>query len=133
MRNEHEAFNIVNLVEESGVNEFHTDHDNRVLYIKDIKKFANYLGLELTKGATWFMFVGWNVVQGIPQKMDRYNKQIMDLLERQERKGVSKYGQRLENNTDGIIARLNHLEEELADALRYIQWIKDWLEGNKNE
>jgi hypothetical protein len=60
-----------------------------------------------------------------PNKPDKYNQHIIKLLEKQVDKGLNKYGYMLQDNPASIIERLNHLEEELADALRYIQWIKE--------
>ncbi len=38
------------------------------------------------------------------------------------------YGQGLEVNTShSIVERLNYIEEELVDALMYIEWVKDGL------
>lgn len=66
-------------------------------------------------------------------KPDKYNEYIRNLLDKQVGKGLNKYGFMLQDNPAGIIARLNHLEEELVDALRYIQWIKDLLkEGGED-
>lgn len=65
------------------------------------------------------------------QKMDRDRKKnnywsnICRLQERQTEKGLSKYGQILEENIDmNIIERLEYLEEELIDGLMYIEHIK---------
>lgn len=55
----------------------------------------------------------------------RYWKQIEATFQKQRQKGFDTYGHGLEENTADIIARLNHLEEELIDGLMYIQWIKD--------
>lgn len=59
-----------------------------------------------------------------------YWKRITALAERQREKGLSKYGKGLEMNPMGISERLTYLEEELIDALMYIEHIKAWLMGN---
>ena len=55
----------------------------------------------------------------------KYWQQIEAIAKQQREKGLATYGQGLEENTADIMARLNHLEEELIDGLMYIQWIKD--------
>lgn len=47
----------------------------------------------------------------------------------QRTKGLYHYGTTLEANPADIKMRLRMLEEELVDALMYIEWINDWLEG----
>ena len=54
-----------------------------------------------------------------------YWENVCDLQKRQTEKGLRKYGQRLEdNNMLAIWERLEYLEEELIDALMYIEHIK---------
>ena len=48
------------------------------------------------------------------------------MSERQER-GISKYGGTLDENPAEIAERLQHLKEELMDAIMYIEWIKSKL------
>ena len=60
-----------------------------------------------------------------------YWERICRLSEKQRAKGMETYGQGLEKNPAAIIERLNHLEEELIDALMYCEWIKEWFtDGN---
>ena len=40
---------------------------------------------------------------------------------------MAEYGQGLECNPADIVTRLNYLEEELIDALMYIEWAKDYI------
>ena len=132
MLNEKEALNIVELLEQAGITDFYIDHDFRALYVKDVKKFADHLGLELADNQNWFLFDGWNVAQGMPQQdMSRYNQQIMELYEQRDRKGISEYGQRLEDNHGDIFYRIQHIKEELADALKYIIWLEEGLRNGK--
>lgn len=56
-----------------------------------------------------------------------YWKRISAIAEAQRAKGLSTYGEGLENNPAAILERFRHLEEELVDALQYIEWIKDKL------
>lgn len=60
-----------------------------------------------------------------------YTKNIIDLLERQRQKGIAKYGQILEDNTTLSRAqRVEHIEEELIDALMYAEHIKAAVEDS---
>lgn len=54
-----------------------------------------------------------------------YWQKVCEINERQERKGVEKYGQTLEENvTLSNEQRIEHLEEELIDALKYCEHLK---------
>lgn len=54
-----------------------------------------------------------------------YDKHILDLLDQQREKGLAKYGETLEENTTlSREQRVDHLEEELVDALRYCEHLK---------
>lgn len=54
-----------------------------------------------------------------------YWQKVCEINERQERKGVEKYGQILEDNvTLSTEQRIEHLEEELIDALKYCEHLK---------
>ena len=60
-----------------------------------------------------------------------YVKNIIDLLEKQRGKGIAKYGQILEDNTSLSRAqRVEHIEEELIDALMYAEHIKAAVEDS---
>ena len=66
----------------------------------------------------------------IPNKTDNpYWERICAMSERQRAKGMSKYGYGLESNPDGMLKRIEHLQEELIDALMYCEWMKDELAG----
>ena len=58
-----------------------------------------------------------------------YWERITATAERQRDKGIREYGQGLEANPADIMTRLTYLEEELVDALMYIEWIKEKLGG----
>lgn len=60
-----------------------------------------------------------------------YWERICKLSERQRKKGMETYGQGLESNPMPISERLEYLEEELIDALYYLEWIKDGLNETK--
>lgn len=56
-----------------------------------------------------------------------YREQINALLDKQDVKGVSKYGTSLEQSDAEIGEKLQHLAEELVDGLRYVLWVQDEL------
>ena len=56
-----------------------------------------------------------------------YWANIEAIAARQREKGIDTYGQGLEANPADIVTRLNYLEEELIDALMYIEWAKDYI------
>ena len=60
-----------------------------------------------------------------------YWKRICAIADRQREKGLQTYGQGLEANPADMVKRLEHLEEELIDALMYCEWIKEWLRESK--
>lgn len=59
-----------------------------------------------------------------------YWERIEAISKAQRAKGIETYGQGLEANTPpSIVERLTYIEEELIDALMYIEWVKDGLAG----
>ena len=60
-----------------------------------------------------------------------YWASIEAIADRQRQKGIETYGQGLEANPADIITRLTYLEEELVDALMYIEWAKEYLSHNR--
>lgn len=54
-----------------------------------------------------------------------YWERITSVAERQRKKGINTYGQVLEANPADIMTRFTYFEEELVDALMYIEWIKE--------
>lgn len=58
-----------------------------------------------------------------------YWDNVSELAKRQREKGLSKYGITLEQNKDEVFARINHLQEEMIDALMYCEWLKEALGG----
>lgn len=62
----------------------------------------------------------------------RYWKNVCEIQEKQTQKGLSKYGQVLEENTSmDMMKRLIYLQEELVDALMYIEHLKTHIGGNQ--
>lgn len=69
-----------------------------------------------------------NEVDAALAKIDELNPywdNVTEIANKQRKKGLHDYGQGLEANTASIIDRIQHLEEELVDALMYLEWIKD--------
>jgi hypothetical protein len=62
---------------------------------------------------------------------NRYWDNICAIANTQRKKGLDTYGKGLEENQADIITRIEHLEEELVDALMYCEWIKDYLRRNE--
>ena len=56
-----------------------------------------------------------------------YWDNICTIADKQRKKGIETYGQGLEDNTWDIMKRIQYLEEELVDALMYLEWCKDYL------
>lgn len=47
---------------------------------------------------------------------------------KQTAKGISKYEQTLEENQiPSVLERITYIEEELVDALKYLEWLADGL------
>ena len=64
-------------------------------------------------------------------KQNTYWQNICELNSKQEQKGISKYGQTLEDNTTlSVLQRLEHLQEELLDAMKYTEHLKPVLTDN---
>lgn len=59
---------------------------------------------------------------------DKIVKQVVDKFEQRSEIGIKKYGTTLDqNNTDDF---LNHLQEELMDAILYIEKLKsEWTKS----
>lgn len=61
----------------------------------------------------------WHIIPG------DYWRNICGINARQEKKGAEKYGQRLEENTTlSTVQRIEHTQEELIDALKYLEHLK---------
>ena len=60
-----------------------------------------------------------------------YWDNITRIAERQRDKGIKTYGTGIEDNPADILTRLEYIEEELVDALMYLEWIKEGLRGRE--
>lgn len=57
-----------------------------------------------------------------------YWQNICEMQQKQVKKGISKYGQRLEENTElTAVERITYLQEELIDGLMYCEHLKDQI------
>ncbi len=61
-----------------------------------------------------------------------YWDNITKLANKQREKGLRDYGQGLEDNPAAILDRLTHIEEELIDALMYLEWLKEGIVNEQN-
>ena len=59
------------------------------------------------------------------ERNNPYWQNIQDIADQKRKKGIDTYGQGLEENPADMVTRLTYLEEELIDALMYIEWAKD--------
>ena len=62
-----------------------------------------------------------------------YWSRITEIADRQREKGISTYGQGLEDNHWPIEKRIEYLEEELVDALMYCEWLKEKIKEIEHE
>jgi hypothetical protein len=66
-----------------------------------------------------------NVSQSIDIKVDSIVESVKDKFDRRSEVGIKKYGTTLYDSPDGFYSFLNHLSEELMDALLYIEKLKN--------
>jgi len=58
------------------------------------------------------------------QKTDPIVEQVVEKFQDRSKLGIKKYGTTLAESKEGFIPFLNHLQEELMDAILYIQKLK---------
>ena len=64
--------------------------------------------------------------------MDNFFFFFTQINNKQRAKGIREYGQSLEENKElNVVETLTMLEEELVDALNYIEKVKDLLQSNE--
>lgn len=113
---------------ERGFTQWESNH--RVPTLRTLKKISDILGCDIRDLLPDEMKYEKIKEQDNPNP---YWERITAIAEKQRAKGVSKYGQGLEANPADILARINHLQEELIDGLMYCEWIKEWVqETTKN-
>lgn len=59
---------------------------------------------------------------------DKIVQEVVAKFQKRSELGIKKYGTTLCRNNSVVLDRLTHLEEELMDALLYIQWVKKKFE-----
>lgn len=60
--------------------------------------------------------------------MANYWDNISRIEAKQTAKGIAEYGQTLEENQiPSVLERIQYIEEELVDALKYLEWLADGL------
>lgn len=62
-----------------------------------------------------------------------YWDNISAMAAKQRQKGIDTYGQGLESNLLPVFERLSYIQEELIDALMYIEWLKEGLADKHEE
>ena len=89
--------------------------DSTLYFYEDGICYGEYAAVESQKLVVW----------GQLSASSAYWGNICEINRRQEEKGLSKYGQTLEDNTSLMMGqRIDHFEEELIDALKYAEHIK---------
>jgi hypothetical protein len=62
-----------------------------------------------------------------------YWDRITALADKQRKKGIDTYGQGIESNPEDVLTRIRYIEEELIDALMYLEWLKEGLTRDRKE
>jgi hypothetical protein len=65
----------------------------------------------------------------LPKPTNPYWDNISKIADKQRKKGLRDYGQGLEVNPAPILDRIQHIEEELVDALMYLEWLKESVDN----
>lgn len=61
-------------------------------------------------------------------KIINYWEKICEIEKRQTEKGIKTYGKTLEENQEpAVFTRIEYFQEELVDALKYSEWIKEGI------
>ena len=60
-----------------------------------------------------------------------YWERICTIADKQRQKGIDTYGQGIEANKQDAITKIEYIEEELIDALMYLEWLKESLNGKE--
>lgn len=78
---------------------------------------------------------GWEANDAIKKHntSNPYWERITQMSDRQREKGISTYGQGLEQfTTPDALQRIEYIQEELIDSLMYLEWLKEKLKGETN-
>ena len=63
---------------------------------------------------------------------DKIVQKVVDKFNQRSEVGIKKYNTTLQENNDGLLKFLTHLQEELMDATLYIEKIKSIIDGQKD-
>lgn len=74
-----------------------------------------------------------NLIHNSGDKNNPYWERITAIANRQREKGISEYGQGIECDNADIMTRLDRIEEELIDALMYLEHLRDGIKEVKND
>jgi hypothetical protein len=81
-------------------------------------------------GSDEHMLKNYDRVFGSEPANNPYWERITKMSDRQRVKGIETYGQGLEQfTTPNAVKRIEYIQEELIDALMYLEWLKDILKG----
>ena len=62
-----------------------------------------------------------------------YWDNITKISDKQREKGIRDYGQGIESNNQPIVTRIQYIEEELVDALMYLEWLKESIVNEQSK
>ena len=65
-------------------------------------------------------------------KTDKIVEDVIKSFKQRSQVGIDKYNTTLEDSSEGFLAFLNHLQQELMDATLYIEKLKQTNEKKKN-
>lgn len=112
--------------------EMHIEHDGCKGCIHDDKTCSD-IPCRFCKGNVAFNSAYYDKVPDLYEAVkpkNLYWDRVTDIAENQRSKGLKEYGHPLDQDTSGIIERINLLEEELVDSLMYIEHIKEYLRND---
>lgn len=66
-------------------------------------------------------------MKGFERTDNPYWSNICAIANKQRLKGINTYGQGLEGNFKPTKEKIQYIEEELIDALMYLEWLKDGM------
>lgn len=70
-------------------------------------------------------------MKGFDNMGNPYWENINELARQQRIKGMKKYKTGLEDNYKSTVDKIQYIEEELIDALMYLEWLKDGMRNGE--
>ena len=99
--------------------------------VRHVNEWADSCDVQFEGGTVILRYDHLENLAAPPKRKTPYQEAVEALIARQIEKGESKYGVTLdENATLTAEQRIEHLEEELIDALMYCEHLKDALKGS---